>query len=442
MRAASLALAALLAAGCGKNRAEPAPRMAERVRVTKVEEVESRPEVETCGSLVYSSKADVHSPVEGRIEAVHVEEGDRVARGTLLASVATEALLLSLERAQSAVTTREADLRVAEARLQEGRREVEARLFRLRMAEAEIEMRRAEHRNLSSICANKRILFHAGGVPAGELEAMETRLITAGIAVELAEIDLQRQSVGFREADIREAGLEAPRDGKDFLSLLVGLNTRTLEAERCAARAELDAALTDLRRARLLLSEAQIRSPVEGIVGRRGVEPGDSITGGSPLFSIFSVETLHAVVDIGEKDLPRVAPGMTVEAFVGSFPPLTGQIGLVAPFVNPATKSAEVRIRVSNPSGRLRPGMFVRVTIPTGEAVRRLRIPASALVEEREGGYSALVLRNSRVFRTGVESPGPEGGFAFIDKGLSPGDLVVERPSPSLQDGILVEAVR
>ncbi len=441
MRPLLILLPALLLPGCKETRGGLPPPGAEKVRAAAAAEETFVPAVETFGSLVYSAKADVYSAVEGRVEALHAEEGDRVGKGTLLASVAKDALLLAREKAESAAASREADLRLAGARLREGRKEVEARLFRLRMAEADIALRKAEHANIRSIYENKKKLFLAGGVPAGELEAAETRFVTGGISVELAEIERDRQMVGFRESDIREAGFDPPENPEALAELLVALNTVTLEAEKNAAEAELAAARADLRRADLLLAEADVRSPIAGVVSRRGVETGETASPDTLLFSVFSVEKLFAVADIGEKDLLRVSPGMEAEVAADSFSALPGRVRLVSPYVNPATKSAEVRVEVDNPSGKLRPGMFVRVKIFAGAPGRRLRVPASSLVEDGDGGYSVLVVRNSRVFRTRIDTSGPEGGFAVVEKGLSPGDLVVEKPSPSLRDGTLVEVV-
>ena len=102
-----------------------------------------------------------------------------------------------------------------------------------------------------------------------------------------------------------------------------------------------------------------------------------------------------------------------------------------------------MQVLLDNPSGRLRPGMFARARAVVGSARSLLELPASALVSRDGRAGAAFVVRNARLSRVEVllaaDPPvdSDHGGVEVL-RGMVAGDLVVDRPTPLLRDGMQV----
>lgn len=104
-----------------------------------------------------------------------------------------------------------------------------------------------------------------------------------------------------------------------------------------------------------------LNAPQLGIVTLLAIREGDYVQTGQKLFSVADLSTVWIMLDAYEKDLPwlRFAQSVsfTTEAAPGEI--FTGRIAFIDPIVDPKTRTAKVRVNVSNPKGILKPGMFV-----------------------------------------------------------------------------------
>jgi multidrug efflux pump subunit AcrA (membrane-fusion protein) len=443
-----LGLAAGLCVGCRNQTREagPAELRPEAVRVAAAQLKRLQPTLETFGTIVYQNKADIYPGSEGMLEEVLVQEGTSVGRGQALAVLSSSPLEASRERAESEVASKTALLSLAEERLREGRLAVEARLLAVRKAEAELAVRQAECDNLALVYSNKKQLFEAGGVAEGELEGVRTRFLSAEQALTQARSDLEIQRLGFRDEDLRGAGVEPPADPAQRRSALLVINTRMLAAEREVAVAELAAAQSELRRVQRLLAETTIRSPIDGIVAARLLDPGEKVTPETLLFTVFNTSAVYAQAEVGERELPALEKNQLAAVLVGEAEApaleLSGRVELISPYVHPQTRTARVRIRLDNLNRRLVPGIFVRLRIHTGEPAARIVVPRTAVRTGPEESSEVFVLRGENVFRQAVHLQANEGDLAVIRSGLAEGELVVLNPPTSLRDGSAVEVLR
>ncbi|MDR2350792.1 MAG: efflux RND transporter periplasmic adaptor subunit [Deltaproteobacteria bacterium] len=145
------------------------------------------------------------------------------------------------------------------------------------------------------------------------------------------------------------------------------------EARLMISGSQLEAARNQLRDAELRLSYARVRAswPGDGegetggyrYVGSRLVDAGALVTANTPLFEVVSLDPLLVVVDIIEKDYPKIFPGMEAsvrtEAFAGET--FKGSVKRVAPILSQDSRQARVEIEVANPGLRLKPGMYAEV---------------------------------------------------------------------------------
>jgi RND family efflux transporter MFP subunit len=438
-----LVVLGLLAASCrARQQAEiPTPRPEVRTLVARRESV--RPQFSSFGTVEPRSKADVYATSEGRIERHLAEEGMRVESGQLLALMERTKLLISRREAAAEVESKRALLALAEQKLSQGKRDVEARLIAIESAEAGLAQKQAEYAHIAALYENKKKLYEAGGLSLEELETVKTRC--AGAQNELAQArgDLAIRQIGFRAEDIAAAGYALPLEAGKQRELLTELNTGMLEAERRVSEAELSSALSQLAAVDLLLEETAVRAPIAGIIGARYRDDGERATPQDRLFTIFDTERVYVRIDVSEMDLGRISTGQTADVTLDRAPEraVKGTVKLVSPYVNPDTRTSSVRIDIDNGAGLLTPGSFVRVTLITGAAEERIVLPRSALLLDERGASTVFVVRDNRLFRQTVDVGSGAPEQAVILTGIAEGDLVCREPSPAYQDGMEVTGI-
>lgn len=169
-----------------------------------------------------------------------------------------------------------------------------------------------------------------------------------------------------------------------------------------------------------------LRAPASGMVVEKSVVEGDRIAPGMVLFRIADLSRVWIEAEVFEKDLSAVALRQGALVFFEAYPGETfrGSVTYVYPTVSVQARTARVRIELPNPGGRIKPGMYARVTIdvpPTGPV---LVVPRGAVIETglrtivfvvEPGG--ALVPRDVRLGRV-------SGQLAEVLSGLVEGDRV------------------
>ncbi len=220
------------------------------------------------------------------------------------------------------------------------------------------------------------------------------------------------------------------------------------EIARSAANASLDAARQRLRllgipdgelarmeRADRPDRQVAIRSPFAGTVIERLATEGSYVQTGAPLYRVADLTRLWVQLDAYESDLAQLAVGQTVEMEVEALPGETfeGRVAFVDPVIDARRRTARVRIAISNPERRLRPGMFVeaRVESEVGEAgdeSQPLVVPASAplFTGRRSVVYVAVPGADRPTYEARVVRLGPRVGDLYpVVAGVSAGDEVV-----------------
>lgn len=189
-----------------------------------------------------------------------------------------------------------------------------------------------------------------------------------------AEHDFKRQKELFEAHAAAEKDYEAAQD-----------NFRKAQAE--VARAQQKARLFRSGSVDKVSQEYTLRALIDGEVVARNVNPGVEVqgqySGGNAveLFTIGELDQVWVMADLFEVDLARVQVGAHAEISVVGYPnhPFAGKVAWIASTLDPATRTAKVRIDVANPDRSLKPEMFASVAMgATGH--RALTVPRSAVL--------------------------------------------------------------
>lgn len=259
-----------------------------------------------------------------------------------------------------------------------------------------------------------------------------------------AAFEVSKATIRQREADLKFAQTSLDRAKNLFDRQLVPRQSLDdADARQQAAAAQLDLARAQnnqsaarLQELRLTLGNTVIRSPVTGFVGQRFLDAGGFASTGSPVFSVVDIRLVRLVANLVERDLRRVRTGTPAAVEVDAFPgeTFTGRVARVAPVFDPQTRTAQMEIEVPNPTGRLKPGMYARVSLRVAQKPDAIAVPRNAIVE-RPGERGVFVVdgQTARYRRVDVGIQAPDR--VEIVAGVREGERVVTTGSAALRDG-------
>jgi len=301
-------------------------------------------------------------------------------------------------------------------------------------------------------------------VVLGELESSVKAVgtLTAEASATLrAEVPGQIMAVHFREGQPLEKGAKLYSIEATVLEALVNearananrseaalTRAQELHAKQLisgtdfdTARANYDVDVARLRSSQARLSKTVIRAPFDGFVGLRRINIGDYATIGQELVDVVQLNPLRVDFSIPETLLPKVRPDQPVKVTVDAYPDdvFGGSITAVAPKSDVRGHSIEVRASLPNDELKLRPGLFVRVTVSLGVRQDAIIIPEQAIWPIGQDKTVYVVVdgkAQQRVVTLGERQP----GAVEIIAGLEAGETVVIAGQMKLYEGAAVRS--
>jgi cobalt-zinc-cadmium efflux system membrane fusion protein len=181
-----------------------------------------------------------------------------------------------------------------------------------------------------------------------------------------------------------------------------------------------------------VVSEVVVASPAGGTILVRNVNPGQVVGAGQELFTVADLSTVWVIGDLYEKDFATVRVGTPAAVMVPAMPggPLQGRVAYIDPRVDPATRTAKVRVEVPNRSGALRLGMFVQMTFQMGPGERRTLVLQASV--QSVGGRTVVYVATEdegRFVERAVKVGALVGDAVQVLEGLKMGETVVTEGS-------------
>lgn len=257
------------------------------------------------------------------------------------------------------------------------------------------------------------------------------------------------------EDDADRAQLQALRAAAE-LSRLELERSRRLHNQGSISKAELDRAQSQADQASgsLTTQEARVaqktlRAPFDGRLGIRQINLGEYLGAGEPVVSLQQLQPIYIDFNLPEQRLADLSLGLTINALIDAWPDDTfqGTITAIEPGIDRATRNFSAQATLANEDGKIRPGMFARVSVDLGEAEDVLAVPQTAIsynpygnavfviVEQQDKDGEARLVVNRRFVRTGRT----RGDFVAILEGLQPGDRVATSGLLKLSNNTVVK---
>ena len=246
---------------------------------------------------------------------------------------------------------------------------------------------------------------------------------------------------------IQEAELQQARANLSLAQSNFKRNKELLD-KRFVSQQALDnsAATLKVQEAAVQLAEAKvaktrIKAPFNGMVGLRNVSVGDYVKEGQDLINIEDIGTLRVDFKLPETYLGRITKGQAVEVVTDALPGSTfaAVLEAVDPLVDQGGRAISSRARLDNASGKLRPGMFVRVRLLFGERKNVLMVPEQAIVPGAQPTVFKVVEGKATATKVGLGVR--RAAQVEVIDGLTAGDVVVTAGQLKLRDGAPVRAI-
>jgi len=334
------------------------------------------------GRVTTPQRVSIGAVITERIVRIPVQEGQTVRRDDLLIALDDSDERAAVAQAQAAVAQAEARLRQL--------REVglPAAAESLRQAEANVRLARQQYdRNTE--------LKSKGFISASALDDAKRNIDVAESQLSAAQLQVQTNSPS----------------GSDFRM----------------AQTALEQAHATLGAANAKLEQTSIVAPVDGVLIRRNVEPGDVVQPGKELMALAPAGETQIVVQIDEKNLAQLKLGQKAFASADAYPRerFAAELFYVNPGIDALRGSVEVKLRVPDPPAYLRQDMTVSVDIEVARHADTLTAAADSVFDAGGAHPWVLAVDDGRAARKPVTLGLKGEGRVEILDGVVKGDRLI-----------------
>jgi RND family efflux transporter MFP subunit len=377
------------------------------------------------GSIHAYESADLYAKVSGYLKVQHVDIGDEVKEGQLLAEIDAPELVKAVHEAQANLDQAKAKVQQAHSRAVTSRSELEASQTLIAAYESELEGAHATQTFRDKQYKRMKSLHEKKSVDASLVEEKHDELNAATAHVHSAEAKIR---TGHAQVKASSARVEQA------------------DADVAAAEATLAVMQAALDKARIMEQYTRIVSPYTGVVTKRTFFRGDFIqdaaNGSSkPMLTVERTDVLRVVVQVPDRDVPFTDAGdkavLEIDALPGE--EFQGVVARTADSENHQTRTMRTEVDIQNPKNLLREGMYGRVTLFLAPSPAGVTVPSSCVVSDPKTKKPAVwVVRKDKAERVPVHVGVDNGVKAEILKGLETTDEVVVRYNGNIAPGVPV----
>lgn len=365
-------------------------------------------------------RTDIYAKAGGYVSHVHVDIGDRVKKGQVLAQLWIPEMdqerlqkVSLVDESRAAVEQAKASIAAAAAGVGAAQAKRDVARAAIAMHEAEVALRSAEHQRISELVATQSMNEAILDEKVHKLRSAESAL------------DGARASVQSAEANVRVA------------------QTRQLQAEADLARAEaqLKVAEANLKQTEVLMEYAKIVAPYDGLITRRLVDSGEFVQSAAssmtePLFTVDRDERLRIIFDIPESQSSQVHVDQPLSLVVDA---LKGRayecrVTRTAGVLDPRTRTLRVEGEINSGRTGLRPGMYGMITVTLADQPQAMLVPTQSLRYD-DGDPYLYSASNGAIEKRTVKVGFIDSSRAEILEGIGLSDLVVLDPTVSIRPG-------
>ena len=254
---------------------------------------------------------------------------------------------------------------------------------------------------------------------AAQVMQAEGQVLQAQATLEQNELNFQRMNALYQQNAVSAHTLDSARTQRDL------------------AMGGLQAARGNFLLLKARLDNANILSPLSGVVIRRHVQAGAFSKAGIAILTVADTSTLLAKAVVGEAQITELALGKSVNVKVDALKgqEFKGTITRLSPAASVPTRTFTAEVSVPNPDGQIKVGMFANAEVVGQERKNVLAVPESALVMREDQKTVFVVTEENRVVQKVLKLGDAAGGWVEVLSGLKEGERIVIAGQHKLKDG-------
>lgn len=292
-----------------------------------------------------------------------------------------------------------------------------------------------------------------------EVHFREGSRVQAGDLLFTLDSSVYEATLAQREAELEQARATLDRAEK-YLTMIQAADNRsvsksdldTAEASVAEGRAAVQRAEASVRQAEIDLDYTQIRSPIDGRIGRALITKGNLVSPSSgSLASVVQIDPIRVVLAMPDSEYLTAfekysseqgyAPLIKVRLANGTVLPAEGEIDFDNNQMNPATGTMDIRLRFPNADRLLVPHAYVTILIEERDVPMSILVPVESVMHNAEGAFVWTVSDENTVTPTPVEPGTVMGARQIIRSGLGEGQRVVLAGMQNLRPGAAVTPI-
>lgn len=293
------------------------------------------------GQTVPKAQVDIAAKYQGKVIKVYAELGQQVKAGDLLVEEDTTDASLNIDQNTHAFQEAMANIQTTESQIT-----------------ANFNKTKADYDKALNTYERYKQVYDAGGISKETLESAHQQMQDA---------KANHEAIANQMQD--------------------GVASSITAAYESAAKAQSTLALSHKQKSDLLLT-----SSIDGIVGYRKVEAGDTVSAGTKLLSVFDNSQIYVDYQVPEQDLAAFKKGMPITIHIASISKdLTGNIIYISPQIDTSSFNYTLRVVLDNKEGLLKSGMFAKALVKDVLRSQVIAVPKAAVIN-KDGKQLVFVL--------------------------------------------------
>lgn len=254
---------------------------------------------------------------------------------------------------------------------------------------------------------------------AAQVMQAEGQVLQAKATLEQNELNFQRMDALYKQNAVSAHTLDSARTQRD---LALG-GVRAAQGNLILLKTRLD--------------NANILSPLNGVVIRRHVQAGAFSKAGAAIFTVADVSTLLAKAVVGEAQIAELTLGKSVNVKVDALKgqEFKGRVTRLSPAASVPTRTFTAEVSIPNPGEQIKVGMFANADIVGQERKNVLTVPESALVMREDQKTVFVVAEENRVVQKVLKLGDAAGGYVEVLSGVKEGERIIVAGQHKLKDG-------
>jgi RND family efflux transporter MFP subunit len=368
--------------------------------------------------------------IPGKVSEIYVKVGQEVKEGDILMELEARDVEQQIAQAQAAYEASKASVELSQKRLNELESQKSKLENEIKKTDVQIEDAKNNLAGAKQAVENEidklHDLLQKGAVTQDKFDS------------QVAELNqrLQPLQQGLENLIKQRTVLEESRINIESAIKSLPYDSKTLDAQLNQAR-------TALNTAKGAADKLKLYSPIDGIVSGLNVQKGQMATQTSPPVTIIDMTNLFLDIQVSEYYVAQIQTGQKIKVHVEAVgtEPVMGEIDWISPSTDARIQAYVVRIKIDNPSGKLRPGMFARADLVLERKENAILVPKRAIVRQGSASYVFVVAGDSvdkREIQVGMD----DGEKIEVISGLKKGEQVVVKGHAYIKEGQEVYVVK